>query len=103
MKKAKKKKINLQRVEQSTRRIYEMSTEIAFLQEELDDMLSVINKNFMDFKRGRLARQLYKANEKKLKAKSLTMIKKINRFVDSSLNHMDGIDREVSKQKMKVK
>jgi hypothetical protein len=97
------KSINLEKIQQSTKRIYEMSSEISLLQEELEDMLTTINQNFMDFKRGKISREFFKANEKKLKTKSLRIIKRINTLVDDSSKHIDNIIKEVQKQAIKVK
>ena len=96
------KAINLERVQQSTKKIYEMSSEISFLQEELDDMLSVINRNFMDYKKGKISNDFFKSNERKLKEKSVRIINKINRLVGDSSKHIDKVVEEIKKQSLKV-
>lgn len=103
MKKAKSRKIKLDIVQLSTKKIYEMSSEISLLQEELDDMLSVINQNVLDFKRGKISEVFFKSNEKKLKERSLRLMKTINKLVDDSSKHTDKISKEVKNQKVKVK
>ena len=80
-----------------------MSSEISLLQEELDDMLTVINQNFMDFKKGKISQVFFKSNEKKLKTRSLKLIKNINKLVESSSKHTDKINKEVKNQTQKVK
>jgi len=97
-----KKPINVERIQQSTKKIYEMSSEISFLQEELDDMLSVINKNFMDYKKGKISHDFFRSNEKKLKTKSVSIISKINRLVEDSSRHNDKIVEEIKKQLIRV-
>ena len=103
MKKAKSRKIKLDQIQLSTKKIYEMSSEISLLQEQLDDMLSVINQNFMDYKKGRISEVFFRSNERKLKTRSLKLMKTINRLIVSSVGHTDKIGKEVKNQKVKVK
>ena len=65
------KMINLRQIENDTRRIYEDCFELSLLEEQLEDMLTALDKNNIEFERGKISRTAFKANERKLKKNSV--------------------------------
>ena len=94
--------INLKQIENDTRRIYEDCFELSLLEEQLEDMLTALDKNNIEFERGKISRTAFKANESKLKKDSVRIIKiikdLIKSFIASFLDiHLEGF-KEIFKR-----
>ena len=66
--------INLKKVEDCVKKVYEGSFELSLLQQELENMLNAIDRNNMEFKKGKISRNAFKSNESKLKKKSIARL-----------------------------
>lgn len=90
-------------LEHSTK-IYENSSEIKILQEKLDDMLSAIDKVNLNYNKGKIPKEVFENDDKKLRIQSVELIKNINKFVDDNLNFLKAITSEALKiEKEKIK
>jgi len=90
--------INLKQIENDTRRIYEDSFELSLLQEQLEDMLTAIDKNNIEFDRGKISRTAFKANESKLKKNSVRIIKTVKGLVKNNMILIGNIEEEIQIQ-----
>ncbi len=90
--------INLKQIENDTRRIYEDSFELSLLQEQLEDMLTAIDKNNIEFDRGKISRTAFKANEGKLKKNSVRIIKTVKSLVKNNMILIGNIEEEIQIQ-----
>ena len=96
--------IKLKKVEDCAKKIYEGSFELSLLQQELENMLNAIDKNNMEFERGKISRNAFKSNEVGLKKKSVEIIKNIKILIKSNMDFLVTIKRDVENQSMvKVK
>ncbi len=77
--------INLDDVQKNTEKFYEICSDISVLQKELDQMLVAIEKNSIDFERGKISKSLFKYNDDRMKRESAKIIKKVNKLVDSGI------------------
>ena len=102
MKKAKK-IINLDLMNKLSKRVYEISSEISLLQEEMEDMLTAIDVNILEFKKGMISQQFFKSNERKLKRRTVALIKRINRLVKNAIGLTEKIAREIKSQRIEKK
>ena len=93
--------INLEKLRNLNRKIYENCSEIMIGQEELENMLSAIDRVGVKYSGGRISKETFSSDSTKLKKESLKIIKKINRVVASSLRLVDSINKEISSQKIK--
>ena len=93
--------INIKQIEKDTRRIYEECFELSLLEEQLEDMLTALDKNNIEFERGKLSRTAFKANESKLKKSSVSVIKNIKEIINSSTILIGNIEEEVQSQGVK--
>jgi len=85
-------------------KIYENSSEIKILQEKLDDMLSAIDKVNLNYNKGKIPKEVFENDDKKLRRQSVELIKSINKLVDDSLNFLKAITNEALKiEKEKIK
>jgi TRAP-type uncharacterized transport system substrate-binding protein len=94
--------IELEKIHLLIRKIYENASAIKVLQIELEDMLGAIDKNNLEFTKGIISKGTYKSNERKLKKESVSLIKRINNNVDSSLNLIQLIKNELKSPKNSV-
>ena len=90
--------INLKKVEDCAKKIYEGSFELSLLQLELDNMLNAIDKNNMEFEKGKISRNAFKSNEAKLKKNSVDIIKNIKILIKSNRDFLSSIRKDVEKQ-----
>ncbi len=87
-----------------TTKIYENSSEIGVLQEKLDNMLSNLDQINLDYNKGRIPKDVFEKDNKKLRKQSIDLIKSINKLVNDNLNCLKLIKNQVSKiEKEKVK
>jgi len=90
-------------LEHSTK-IYENSSEIKILQEKLDDMLSAIDKVNLNYNKGKIPKEVFENDDKKLRRQSVELINSINKLVDDILNLLKAITNEALKiEKEKIK
>ena len=71
------KMIKSEQLENSAKRNYERSFELSLLQEELEILLTAIDRNNTAFEKGKISRNAFQSNENKLKKKSVKIINKI--------------------------
>jgi len=95
--------INLEKIRKIIRKIYENSTDIEVLQEELEDMLTAIDNLNLKYKSGKISKEDYNFSNKKFKKESLSLINKINKLVDLNLNLIKTISNEFLSQKEMTK
>jgi len=93
------KKINLEQIQEASRRIFEISSEIHLLQDELENLLSLIDKNSLEYQKGKISREVFESNEKRLKKESALRIKKINQLVKEGLELLKKAEKEIKAQK----
>ena len=93
------KKINLEQMQEASRRIFEISSEIHLLQDELENLLSLIDKNSLEYQKGKISREVFESNEKRLKKESALRIKKINQLVKEGLELLKKAEKEIKAQK----
>jgi hypothetical protein len=92
--------INLEDVQKTTKKFYEICSDISILQRELDEMLIAIEKNSADFQKGKISKDLFKYNEERMKKESAKMIKKINDSIDVTTSLMNRVNKEIESQKV---
>jgi len=95
--------INLESIQENTKKFYETCSDISVFQRELDQMLTAIEKNSLDFEKGKISKDLFKYNDDKMKKESAKIIKKINDLVGFGISLINKIDKEVEKQKTEEK
>jgi len=93
------KKVNLEQIQEASRRIFEISSEIHLLQDELENLLSLIDKNSLEYQKGKISREVFESNEKRLKKESALRIKKINQLVKEGLELLKKAEKEIKAQK----
>ena len=92
--------INLENVQENTKKFYEICSDISILQRELDEMLVAIEKNSADFGKGKISKDLFKYNEERMKKESAKMIKKINDSIEITTSLINKINKEIESQKV---
>jgi hypothetical protein len=93
-----------EKILEHTTKIYENSSEIKILQEKLDDMLSAIDKVNLNYNKGKIPKEVFENDDKKLRRQSVELIKNINKLVDDNLNFLKAITNEALKiEKEKIK
>lgn len=89
----------MDKIQEFTTKIYEGSSEIKVLQEKLEDMLSAIDKNNLDYNRGKLPKEIFQAEDNKLRKEGAQLVKSINNLVNDILNYIKAIAEETNKIK----
>lgn len=97
------KMISLEKIRSSARKIYENSSSIKVFQEELEDMLDAIDDINLEHNKGKISKEIFNSNEKKLKKESIKLIKRINKFVSVNLNLIKIMTDEITSQKIERK
>lgn len=92
-------KIELGKIQRLTKKIFENSCEISLLQQELENLLSLIEKNSQEYEKGKISREMFESNEKRLKRESAVRIKKINNLVSEALKILKIVEKEIETQK----
>ena len=95
--------IKLENIQSDTKKFYEICSDISVLQKELDQMLTAIERNSLDFEKGKISRELFKYNDDRMKKESAKIIKKINSFADLGISFINKINKEVASQKTEIK
>ena len=94
------KMINFEKIRTFTRKIYEDCSEIRINQEELEDMITAIDKLNTEYKKGKISKDTFSVDEKRLKKESHKIIKNINSLISSSVKTIELINKEISSQKV---
>jgi len=94
------KMINFEKIRTLTRKVYENCSEIRVNQEELEDMITAIDKLNMEYKKGKISKDTFSADDKRLKKESHKIIKNINSLISSSIKTIELINKEISSQKV---
>jgi len=93
-----------EKILEHTTKIYENSSEIKILQEKLDGMLSAIDKVNLDYNKGKIPKEVFENDDKKLRKQSVGLIMNINKLVNDNLIFLKAITNEALKiEKEKVK
>jgi len=94
------KMINFEKIRTFTRKMYEDCSEIRINQEELEDMITAIDKLNTEYKKGKISKDTFSVDEKRLKKESSKIIKNINSLISSSIKTIELINKEISSQKV---
>jgi hypothetical protein len=94
------KMINFEKIRTLTRKVYENSSEIRVSQEELEDMITAIDKLNMEYKKGKISKDTFLVDDKRLRAESHKIIKNISSLISSSIKTIDLINKEIISQKV---
>lgn len=94
--------IDLKRIDDMARKIFENSFEVSLLQDELESMLNAIYRNNVEFEKGKLSRNAFKANETKMKKRSVEIIKSTKGLIKSNMDLLVNIKSDVEKQDCKT-
>lgn len=92
--------INLKKIIKVINKIYEDVTDIKILQDELEDLLNAIDKTNLEYKRGKISKEIFDRDSKKFKGESVKIIKNINDAVSSNLDGLNLIENEVNPKKL---
>jgi len=96
--------INSEQIQAYTKKIYENVLDVKILQEELEDMLSAIDINSIEYNNGKIAKETFEVNNKKFRKESLDLIDKINKLLEINLSFISSITNHVTyKKRKKVK
>jgi hypothetical protein len=90
--------IKLKQIEMDAKKFYEDSFELSLLQEQLEDMLTAIDKNNEEFESGKISKSAFKSNKGKLERSSVKIIKNIKSLINSNLALIKNISVEIEKQ-----
>jgi hypothetical protein len=88
-------KIKIEQIFDDSRKIYEISSEVKMLQGDLENMLSAIEKNAVDFQKGKIPKEFFGPTEEKLKKDSAILIRRINALVETSMGLVGKMKAEV--------
>ncbi|HLC59100.1 MAG TPA: hypothetical protein VJH34_01090 [archaeon] len=88
--------IDIEKMHNTVRNLYENCSDIKFSQEELDAMLSLIDRINTDYKRGKVSRSKFQEDEKSFKNKSVVLIKKIDALIGKNVEYIKDIVNQIS-------
>ena len=81
-------------------KIYEDISNIKILQDELEELLSAIDKINIDYNRGKISKEIFDNDQKKFKRESVKIIKTINNLISSDLKNLSQIEEELTPKKL---
>jgi hypothetical protein len=93
--------INSEQIQSYTKKIYENALDAKILQEELEDMLSVIDKNNIEYNNGKISKEIFEISNKRFRNESLNLINKINKLLENNLSFIKAISSHLSEKKRK--
>ncbi|MFH1228910.1 MAG: hypothetical protein V1678_00610 [Candidatus Aenigmatarchaeota archaeon] len=93
--------INLDRLRSFSKRIYESCSEIRLNQDELEDMLTAIDKLGTRYDKGSVSKDAFVTNDRRLRRETLKMVKTIDSNVALILKLLDSINNEIKSQSIK--
>ena len=95
-----KKVVGMKKIINIVNKIYEDISNIKILQDELEELLSAIDKINLDYKRGKISKEIFVKDEKKFKRECVKLIKTINSFISSDLKNLSQIENELAPKKL---
>jgi hypothetical protein len=93
--------INLEKLRLLNKKIYEDCSDIKVNQDELDAMLSAIDLLNQKYGKGRISKDLFSSDERKLKKESLKLIKMIDGKIATTIKSADAINKEIESQRIR--
>jgi hypothetical protein len=95
--------VNPEQIQNYTKKIYGSVLDIKILQEELEDMLSSIDKNNIEYNNGKISKEIFEISNKKFREESLSLINKINELLEGNLSYIKAIVSNLTYKKKKEK
>jgi len=95
-----KKVIGMKKTINIVNKIYEDISNIKILQDELEELLSAIDKINIDYNRGKISKEIFDNDQKKFKRESVKIIKTINNLISSDLKNLSQIEEELTPKKL---
>lgn len=89
------KKIEVEKVEASSKKIYEAAFQLYLAQLSLESMLSAIERNEENLKKKKIPKNFFESTDAALKKESAKLIKRINFLVDEGLNALAAIKAQM--------
>jgi NCAIR mutase (PurE)-related protein len=93
-------KININKIENSLKRVSEESSKLKVLQQDLDNInknLKEVNFNFLS---GKVSNQVYQVSKKSLEKKRKFLIDKVNKNINSILTIVKGLSEVINENKV---
>lgn len=93
-------KININKIENSLKRVSEESSKLKVLQQDLDNInknLKEVNFNFLS---GKVSNQVYQASKKSLEKKRKFLIDKVNKSINSILTIVKDLSEVINGNKV---
>lgn len=88
-------KVNVEQIFEDGKKIYEISSDVKMLQEDLENMITAIEKNALDYQKKEIPKEFFEPTDEKLKKESAILIKKINTMIENSLHLTGKIKNEI--------
>jgi len=93
-------KININKIENSLKRVVEESSKLKVLQQDLDNVnknLKEVNFNFLS---GKVSNQVYQTSKKSLENKRKFLIDNINKNINIVLTIVKGLSEDINENKV---
>ena len=93
-------KININKIENSLKRVSEESSKLKVLQQDLDNInknLKEVNFNFLS---GKVSDQVYQTSKKSLEKKRKFLIDKVNKSINSILTIVKDLSEVINENKV---
>ena len=92
-----------EQIQSHTKKIYENVLDVKILQEELEDMLSSIDENNIEYENGKISKEIFEINNKRFREESVGIINKINGLLEANLGFIKSITKILTLRKKKKK
>jgi hypothetical protein len=93
-------KININKIENSLKRISEESSKLKVIQEELENINKSLKDVNFDFLSGKISKQMYQESKNNLDKKKKILIDKVNKNINSILVLTEGLSEVISENKV---
>ena len=93
-------KININKIENSLKRISEESSKLKVIQEELENINKSLKDVNFDFLSGKISKQMYQEAKNNLDKKKKILIDKVNKNIGSILVLTEGLSEVISENKV---
>ena len=93
-------KINSDKIEATLENIFEMSSKLRVLQEDLENINKSLKDVNFDFISGKISKEMYQDSKKELGNKRKIIIDKTNKMVNDILSVSKGLPELISKNKI---
>lgn len=93
-------KININKIENSLKRISEESSKLKVIQEELENINKSLKDVNFDFLSGKISKQMYQEAKNNLDRKKKILIDKVNKNISSILVLTGGLSEVISENKV---